>query len=69
VGVDVISRLVVRNFAGQEVEFAAIRFLDRVTMNDVFWVSVDMHMSIDADQLVAFTSERHEVVGHRDDGQ
>ena len=58
--------LVVRDLAGQEVELARVRLAQRVAVDHVVGVTVDVHAAVDADQVVGLAREREQVVRDRD---
>ena len=64
---DVLFRAIVMgDLARQEVELAAVGFLDGMAVDHVLGMAVDVHAAVDADERIAFARECHEIVGDGD---
>jgi hypothetical protein len=54
--------LVVRDLAGQEVELAGVRLAQRVAVDHVLGLAVDVHAAVDADEVVRLAGQREQIV-------
>ena len=63
----ILGAVMVCDLAGQEVELAAVGLLDRVAVDHKLGVAVNVHVTVDADELVTLARQSHQIVGDGDD--